>query len=826
MYVEYNGVILERAYAESWNEEVVYDSTGVNLIGNKITMTFQGNVYPAYYDNLNMQLVGGVAQGALTNDSDISTNAQLPNYADKVTGQAVSYEQFKTPASSTHVANNVYQSFNARLNVILRRLSMPRYDLFVYKWHRPFTGFDSYPTRIDDYPNLEGRDYLFKAFSQDEQVRNSTAGLSDADKRNSDVNNGPRPISVRIVQKTDLFAVISFTVEVTKIRCLAGETYDTDEKSVLGSDPTNENQCVVSHRCWTEESIDEHFYTTRVTHGRIQIMNPNTSIHWFRRKSTYYPALEDGFKRESVRFAESDDGLTLDYTVTDRQVQNAAPFPATSFSGSAAFSVINGAEMSMHMSITLDGRVDCQRQALLVRALQAVTAKLRNFSTASNGFIDKFTVTENLEDPPRITVNMSSKLFVLTKGTTEAPSELQMANIWFPLIGRIGRGVEFSSSFTTTGNIVVAYDRKKSPNPSPYGYNTYLVPQASEEGKIKWEELKRSDSAQFLHVVATAPCIVPSSSAQYVEGGGDEGAENNRLTTIVSKTDYGATEFITKSTNVTPQALTYPYTVYKSDISYGTDFKRVILPQQSEEKDPDEVRAKIAEKQQELLELIANKPQLIGGGEPPQDIIDQINESEWKIKKTRSEIEALEKLLNTTRVVELSRPVATARVVIEAERVGRMPEMPNPDEIVTTQASNPDDQISFTPVSVKTSHCDPIPTPMDDRLVYKTIGVYDYAMSRRMRKDDQLWLLTNPMYESGAFPTANDGRELPQWVLDMLSMGNVEFNQKIIEEYRKGTLKNAYAGKQLNHGAETFDTTATMEDMVGWNSIVKSNIGE
>ena len=198
MKVVYNGVVIERALTTSWNEVVQYDEAGVNMLGSKITMTVEGTV----------------------------TSASLLGYPD------TPHTTIPRPSSGEPLPENV--AYNYRLNNVLRLLEMPRQTLEVY----------------DDANGA----LLFAAYAAD--YFDSVSNVAEETKRNMDVDNGPKPRNVQVVQQIRNYARVSFTVDVMKIRCLGGETGETP----LGDDPTQ--GFVVSNRCWTEESLDEAFYIT------------------------------------------------------------------------------------------------------------------------------------------------------------------------------------------------------------------------------------------------------------------------------------------------------------------------------------------------------------------------------------------------------------------------------------------------------------------------------------------------------------------------------------------------------------------------------------
>lgn len=768
MIMRYQGITLYHAMTAEWNETVVYDTSGMNMIGNKILLTIEGSF---------MSEAGEAGPYE-------TSSAHSPNIAIDGDVSGVPGAKGSTP-------------FNRRLNIALRNLSIPRGTFLIEDEVLGQTYFRAYPS--------EGAELL-----------------DELNRRNMDVNGGPKPLGVRVVQIYPNYARISFQIEVTKIRCLGGETEGGGGvPDGLGSDPTV--GFVVSNRCWTDESLDANFYTTRSFHGQLRISNPDKSVHFYRH--LYYPPLEDGFRRDSVRFSESEDGMTLTYEVTDKQVRNSAPYPATAFSGNVSYSVINGADMRLNLNITMIGGPDSPKSALVARALQAITNKIREFVKNGNtdGFHEKFNISENLGDPPSVTVDVGMRLVSGTSGTIGVfDSGSPLSDLYLGHLNVIGKPVEFDDF--SDGAYVYSYVRSKSPKPNPYGYNVYSI---AEDGL---DESREDSTTAFIKCLATAPCAVRVTTEQMLENTEDGELDELGITKVVH--EEGELEYAEKPSGAVEEAVFTPYSFYKSDIAYSTDYSRFALPRAMEVVKPPvldldgDITGAVAEQgvsglymaisflgdgtgpavasasgdveggasgcmipvtmgeHAGVLSLTASAPIPLGnisgsasgtavtGSITPAtgDPVTFTGSILWITQQQRPD--------TNTRLVTLSLPIPKARVIIEAERFNRLPELPDPDEIITTTGTNP---ITFTCVKAETRLCEPRPARNSDSGVsYSVLGTYEYVMSREYQKGDEIWLLSNPTFQSSCYyPKVYDdgGNKVP----------NVR------------ALKVLYHGKQLAH---------------------------
>ena len=550
MKVTYNGVTIDFASVTSWDETVEYDESGMNLVANKIELTIEGSVFPLYYQKGDERFKLG---GTTTN---------------------VTLEDFDSDVIATN-------GFGFRLNSCLRNLSIPRQNFGMYN---PITGEKYFEAYAEDY--------------FDNPAPEETEASLMIKRRNCDVNGGPKPRNVRVLQSCNEFARISFSIEITKIRCLAGEVRQGEEE--LGDDPTS-GGFVISNRCWTDETIDANFYTTRTFSGILRISSANRSVHYYR--DMFYPPLEEGFRRDSVRFSESQDGLKLSYVVTDKQVRCSAPYPATVFSGNCSYSIDNQAVMMLAFSITMVGRPDAPKKALIYRCLEAFTNKIRqinrNKEDKVQAIVQKLNISENLNDPPSVSLQAQAML-TIPDSTKFTPEEL-ITQISIPGLSVLGEPLEWNEITLEGGEKKFEYQRTISDQPNPYGYDVYYVYDSAPQNSVPKEQSgstgqtgtegqpendsSSSDSAEddnfaatrgFIKCIATAPCVVnpprylqDSSFAAEIEA-----AKKTKAIQDEDDTEYGYVQ----NSGAQDEAVAFPYSLYKSDISYYTDYSRIVLP--------------------------------------------------------------------------------------------------------------------------------------------------------------------------------------------------------------------------------------------------------
>lgn len=197
------------------------------------------------------------------------------------------------------------------------------------------------------------------------------AGRAGESLDQKDVNNGPKPRVVdvqRIVGSNSLW--VEFEVETTVVECRGGG-------NVSGG--------VISNRWSAGDDIDENQYTTRTIRGRLRVSSVEANPQAYR--SLFMPPLQDTFVRQSINTVTSMDGLTVDYTIVDREVYATPPYPLSKFSGTYTVSTgINGVTMHAEVSVRGEGPRDLDKRSVITRTLQIAYARI-NLNNAANRFI-------------------------------------------------------------------------------------------------------------------------------------------------------------------------------------------------------------------------------------------------------------------------------------------------------------------------------------------------------------------------------------------------------------------------------------------------------
>ena len=174
-----------------------------------------------------------------------------------------------------------------------------------------------------------------------------------------DVNNGPKPIefSIEEVWGGEVFRV-SWTVELY-VQRFCGPVRPP----------------VLNNRWSLVEAIDQNRYVTRTVRGELRIASyPAVSPAAY--KPLIVPELESGFHRESIDYAVSPDGLICQYTVVDRQIEVAAPWPASEVEVSHTEGTQDGKTFLASIRVNLTGSPSAPIGALVTRAVQLFDDRL------------------------------------------------------------------------------------------------------------------------------------------------------------------------------------------------------------------------------------------------------------------------------------------------------------------------------------------------------------------------------------------------------------------------------------------------------------------
>lgn len=179
-----------------------------------------------------------------------------------------------------------------------------------------------------------------------------------------DVNNGPKPRSCNIEVINGLSAMrVSFEIEVCIKEC------PSDSAPSAGSDG------IISNRWAVSDSLDENWLTTRTITGRLRVAQNAANVNMFR--SWVIPPIQSWFKRVSIQATASPDGLSLDYTIIDREVYAAAPYPAMTWAATDTAVTQFGSTMERNVTVMVQGHRATRRLELLAALTRIIYQQIR-----------------------------------------------------------------------------------------------------------------------------------------------------------------------------------------------------------------------------------------------------------------------------------------------------------------------------------------------------------------------------------------------------------------------------------------------------------------
>jgi hypothetical protein len=183
-----------------------------------------------------------------------------------------------------------------------------------------------------------------------------------------DAKLGPEPLPTVVREVTSGTFAVETGVIVRKVECIT--EFDED------GNPCPPNP-VVSLRWSQEESFDDGWYSQLTTEGRLIVRSDLLQSADNFRPLVTPPILTD-YMRKRSRYKLSPDGLMLDFTFVDQEVDRLPPYPAVKASG--AFTVLcpkPGILRIGNVQLKLEGQKGTDRKALLVKAFNMAYAKLR-----------------------------------------------------------------------------------------------------------------------------------------------------------------------------------------------------------------------------------------------------------------------------------------------------------------------------------------------------------------------------------------------------------------------------------------------------------------
>jgi hypothetical protein len=201
----------------------------------------------------------------------------------------------------------------------------------------------------------------------------AAGGYPDEITTKSDLNNGPIPEVISFQRISGNAAIrIEWEVTVCLIPCL--NTYS--QGSFTAVDSPSAKLGILSNRWSCADEINENWWTVRTWTGRLKLAHPLRNPHEFRELCV--PAIQPGMRRTKLHFVASEDGLELQYTVTDEEVYLTAPYPAHSMtiSHKERASELN-LNVATAFAVTVKGDRQARKIDLLLLCMAVAEGKLQ-----------------------------------------------------------------------------------------------------------------------------------------------------------------------------------------------------------------------------------------------------------------------------------------------------------------------------------------------------------------------------------------------------------------------------------------------------------------
>lgn len=292
--------------------------------------------------------------------------------------------------------------------------------------------------------------------------------IENPDDPDRDLAHGPQPLSLEIIGAIGTRAMkVRWQVQCQKLELPSTSDHPShleQGQGVLG--------VVLDNRWAVEEELDENFFLTRTIRGSLRLSKSVAQLGYDYRW-LMVPALEAGFRRQRLRYAVKEDGLSADYEVVDRQVHTAAPWPATKMEVRNSKRTQMGTQFGGLCQVRLLGPPHVSRRVLFVRAIQIVDA-LTGFLKKRQE-LAKYTwlpinceLSENIGELNEVQINLEYQY-------TPPEDQVKVQNFFDEVfnIGHDLKGLEPWPIPAAGDPPFDRYDPNLSWMPAPYGYNTW-----------------------------------------------------------------------------------------------------------------------------------------------------------------------------------------------------------------------------------------------------------------------------------------------------------------------------------------------------------------
>lgn len=208
-----------------------------------------------------------------------------------------------------------------------------------------------------------------------------------------DVNNGPRCVSFTANQfgANDVWK-IEATFEICKVECDKDSQVPGNTKGVL------------SNRWSVQDTIDKEMRTTRTYTGTLRVASNQYNPQMFR--SLVVPPLQPYFRRDSMNFLVTEDGLNLRYTITDVEIAVAAPKPLTSWNITHVESLQDAMNLSSELTVDMIGDSKADKTQMIEIGIYLVygllLARTPDDPAVNDFMLENLTITDYIGDVNRV----------------------------------------------------------------------------------------------------------------------------------------------------------------------------------------------------------------------------------------------------------------------------------------------------------------------------------------------------------------------------------------------------------------------------------------
>lgn len=437
-----------------------------------------------------------------------------------------------------------------------------------------------------------------------------------------DCNDGPRceVFSVEHVSGNSVFKV-SATFTVCVVECDPASTGDPGTAK-------NNRTGILSNRWSSSDDIDANYLTTRTYSGRLKVASSKINPHLLR--SVVVPPLLHGLRRDRMSFTVSVDGKTLDWTITDREVVTATPYPARTWDISHTVDTDTAMLSMCSCTVRLTGDRTSNPRQLIAIAFFVIREKL--YSGNVGTITKRMSVQADTGD--QNTVRVSCDVQAVPKKAQPAALTILAA------YQTIGKPITLAQ-LQQQGGAAYNIDTSRGANPGD---------KIDIDGPVHLTGIFHArlqtpcddDHNTDLRVAANSqnPAQWPPTQPQALVNSGDGPAVDLRIVDDVWS-DGDATE-------LSPGHITTPYTSYTSESLYDTVGMMAAMPIASVS-----------------MTTTPAPNQNSSSASPTAPILNSA-----AVDTTSTQ--------DTVKVIRLSAPVSKRIVRVRAERVGDWPVMPKP----------------------------------------------------------------------------------------------------------------------------------------------------